>query len=98
MANEVEKVNGIEIGDIEKVSGRTDDNIQAMNGLEFTGATPYTQRTFTGSGDFVVGSGGSVDIMVVAGGGAGGDGYRVEWKRLAVAVVEVLVVYELLLV
>lgn len=37
MANEIEKVNTIAIADIEKVSGRTDDNIEKLSGLEFTG-------------------------------------------------------------
>jgi hypothetical protein len=39
MANAVEKVNTIAIGDIEKINTRTDDNIQALNTLEFTGVT-----------------------------------------------------------
>jgi hypothetical protein len=38
MANNVEKVNGIAIGDIEKVNGITDANLQAFNGEEFTGS------------------------------------------------------------
>ena len=37
MANAVEKVSGIAIADIEKIIGRTDDNIEKISGLEFTG-------------------------------------------------------------
>ena len=37
MANQVEKVNAIAIADIEKIIGRTDDNIEKISGLEFTG-------------------------------------------------------------
>lgn len=40
MANETEKVNTIAIADIEKISGKTDDNIEKISGLEFTGAVP----------------------------------------------------------
>ena len=39
MANQVEKVNAIAIADIEKIIGRTDDNIEKISGLEFTGVT-----------------------------------------------------------
>lgn len=37
MANEIEKLNTIEITDIEKFNGKTDDNIEKLNTLEFTG-------------------------------------------------------------
>ena len=37
MANAIEKVNGIAIADIEAINGKTDDNIEKLNGLEFTG-------------------------------------------------------------
>lgn len=37
MANEIEKVNTIEITDIEKFNGKTDDNIEKLNSLEFVG-------------------------------------------------------------
>jgi hypothetical protein len=37
MANAVQKVNGIDIGDIQAINGVTDDNLQALNTLEFTG-------------------------------------------------------------
>ena len=37
MANEVEKVNAIAIADIEKIINKTDDNIEKISGLEFTG-------------------------------------------------------------
>jgi hypothetical protein len=37
MANEIEKVNTIEITDIEKFNGKTDDNIEKLNTLEFVG-------------------------------------------------------------
>ena len=40
MANEVEKVTGIAIADIEAINSRSDDNIQALSGLEFTGTPP----------------------------------------------------------
>jgi len=39
MANAVEKVSGIAIADIEKIIGRTDDNIEKISGLEFAGVT-----------------------------------------------------------
>jgi len=39
MANAIEKVNGIAIADIQAINGKTDDNIQALNALEFTGVT-----------------------------------------------------------
>jgi len=39
MANQVEKVNAIAIADIEKIIGRTDDNIEKISGLEFAGIT-----------------------------------------------------------
>lgn len=38
MANEIEKVNAIAIADIETINGKTDDNIEKLNGLEFAGA------------------------------------------------------------
>ena len=41
MANAIEKVNTIAITDIEKINGKTDDNIQAFNSFEFTGVIPY---------------------------------------------------------
>lgn len=41
MANEIEKLNGIALTSIEKVNGKTDDNIQAFNAFEFTGVIPY---------------------------------------------------------
>jgi len=44
MANAIEKVNTIAILDIEKINTRTDDNIQALNTLEFTGVPPYTHN------------------------------------------------------
>ena len=40
MANAVQKVNGIDIGDIQAINGVTDDNLQALNTLEFTGTIP----------------------------------------------------------
>ena len=39
MANAVQKVNGIDIGDIQAINTITDDNLQALNTLEFTGVT-----------------------------------------------------------
>ena len=47
MANAVEKVNTIAILDIEKINTRTDDNIQALNTLEFTGVLPDPAWTTT---------------------------------------------------
>ena len=37
MANNVEKLNGIAVTDIESVNGITDDNLEALNGEEFAG-------------------------------------------------------------
>jgi len=37
MANEIEKVNTIAIADIEKINGKTDDNIEKLNAFEFAG-------------------------------------------------------------
>ena len=45
MANEIEKVNTIEIADIEKFNGKTDDNIEKLNAFEFAGLA----STFYGS-------------------------------------------------
>jgi len=45
MANEIEKVNTMEITDIAKISGRTDDNIENLSGLEFTGIPPVWSGT-----------------------------------------------------
>jgi len=39
MANEIEKVNTIAIADIEKINGKTDDNIEKLNTFEFAGVT-----------------------------------------------------------
>jgi len=39
MANAVEKANTIAIASIQAINGITDDNLQALNGLEFTGVT-----------------------------------------------------------
>ena len=47
MANAVQKVNGIDIGDIQAINGVTDDNLQALNTLEFTGTIPDA-HTFIG--------------------------------------------------
>ena len=40
MANAVEKANTIAIASIQAINGITDDNLQALNGLEFTGTLP----------------------------------------------------------
>ena len=40
MANAIDKVNGIAIASIDKINGKTDDTIQALNTLEFTGVIP----------------------------------------------------------
>ena len=39
MANEVEKVNTIEITDIEKIMGKDDDDIEKLSGFEFAGVS-----------------------------------------------------------
>ena len=39
MANEIEKVNTIEITDIEKIMGKDDDDIEKLSGFEFAGVT-----------------------------------------------------------
>ena len=44
MANQIEKLNTIAIGDIEKVNTLTDAQIEKINALEFTG-TSYTAAT-----------------------------------------------------
>ena len=46
MANQVEKLNGIEIAKIEKFNGLTDAQIEKINGLEFTGSTDAQLVTF----------------------------------------------------
>jgi hypothetical protein len=54
MANEVEKVNTIEIADIEKIMGKDDDDIEKLSGFEFTGVITYTwlgSRTVLAGGD-----------------------------------------------
>ena len=55
MANEVEKLNNVAVGDIETVNGKTDSNIEKVNSLELTGATYFsatggTKTTVTISG------------------------------------------------
>ena len=72
MANEIEKVNTIAIASIAKFNGKTDDNMEKINGAEFTGSVTYRSHQFTSNGTFEVTSGGSVDVLVVAGGGGGG--------------------------
>ena len=44
MANAVEQVNAVAITDIEAINGKTDANIEAFNGLEFTGAAADADR------------------------------------------------------
>ena len=73
MANEIEKVNSIAIASIAKFNGKTDDNMQKINGAEFTGSVTYRSHQFTSNGTFQVTSGGSVDVLVVGGGGGGGQ-------------------------
>ena len=51
MANAVEKVSGIAIADIEKIIGRTDDNIEKISGLEFTGVTDAHTLIATATSD-----------------------------------------------
>ena len=45
MANATEKVNTIAIASIEAINGITDGNLQALNGLEFTGYNPTEAHT-----------------------------------------------------
>ena len=51
MANAVQKVNGIDIGDIQAINGITDDNLQALNALEFTGVTDAHTLIATATSD-----------------------------------------------
>ena len=61
MANEIEKVNTIAIADIEKFNGKTDDNIEKLNTLEFAGLA----STFYGSrAVFTVPTGGSASNIL----------------------------------
>ena len=46
MANAVAKVNGVTIGDLAYVSGRTDANIQNLQGLEFAGYDPDGEQNW----------------------------------------------------
>ena len=62
MANEVEKVNGIEVGDIEKINGRTDANIENLSSREFVAGTTWKVHVYTGVGTFVVGASGGGDL------------------------------------
>jgi hypothetical protein len=55
------------------------EGVEATGGTETTytdGGITYKVHTFssTGTGSFVVGNGGDVDYLIVAGGGAGGRG------------------------
>ena len=57
MANEVEKVNGIAITSIANINGKTDDNIEKLNGKEYAGSVPYITATggsITTDGDYKV--------------------------------------------
>ena len=67
MANEIEKINDVAVTSIEKLNGKTDANIQAVNGLELTGQSfivatggsittsgNYKIHTFTSNGTFQV--------------------------------------------
>jgi len=56
MANEVEAVNTIAIASIEAINTRTDDNIENLNGREFTGAFTYSGITWTTDDTLPVGS------------------------------------------
>ena len=55
MANAIEKVNTIAIASIEAINGKTDDNIEKLNGLEFTGFT-YSGITWSTDDNIPVGS------------------------------------------
>lgn len=52
MANEIEKVNSIDIADIEKIMGRDDDDTDKLGGLEFEGVfvDPYTGNRLVSQG------------------------------------------------
>ena len=67
MANETEKVNTIAIADIEKISGRTDDNIEKLSGLEFTGVVAVWSgtRAILAGGNSRNASGGSRSTNVI---------------------------------
>ena len=80
MANEVKTFNGVAIANIKNINGQTDSNIKELNGEEFLGIT-YNSRTFTSSGDFIVSSGGDVDIFLVGGGASGGSNTYVGFSR-----------------
>ena len=56
MANQIEKLNGIEIASIEKLNGLTDANIEKLNGLEFAGITDAHTliKTETADSDAVI--------------------------------------------
>ena len=41
MANQVDKVNGVAIASLEKFGGKTDSNIEKLNGLTFSGASYF---------------------------------------------------------
>ena len=45
MANQIDKLNGIAIGDIAKFNGLEDSDIEKLNGLEFTGIVDFTWST-----------------------------------------------------
>ena len=46
MANEIEKVNSIVIASLQNVSGRSDANIQELQGLEFAGYDPDGEQNW----------------------------------------------------
>jgi hypothetical protein len=70
MANAVEKVNTIAIGDIEKLNGITDTYMQALNALEFTGGPSWTTTTSISTARdrrLCVGAGGEGDHVLMGG-------------------------------
>jgi hypothetical protein len=78
MANEIEKVNAKEITTIEKFSGKTDNDIAKLNGLEFTGLSAGTWSASSASlgtarSNFFSAQGATRDAMAIIGGnGTGG--------------------------
>jgi hypothetical protein len=62
MANAVQAVNGIDIGDIQAINTITDANLQALNTLEFTGVAPDAHTLISTHDIAVLGASASIDI------------------------------------
>jgi len=75
MANEIEKLNAIAIGDIEKFNGKTDSNIEKINSFEFTGGPSHVWTTVGDMNTATSGAGqgfGAVNTAVIVAGGYDG--------------------------